>query len=566
MVGSTNRWAALNDIITEQQTPTASDYITTSSAGGGIEITVDLSTVQLESATITGATAWFYTPNSNSLTARVRDAAGTTLAAQLFSSTGWHSLPVTLSGSQSQLDGLRLNLRKESGTSPRTVYAAFLKLTLELPASRRLLHVGISADSRSGEPPGEVQDVVAETGAAHLREDLEWHKVEPSDGEWTWGATDLMFEEAAERGMTILPILIGPPCWAVSGTEDPKVCERTYPADDQDFADFTAHVVERYGPGGDFWLANPGLEAGLAPKYFEIWNEPYYPYTVNGEVDPARYADLYTTAVAAGRLANPESKYLIEATWAVDPGPVNWGGAMVAHNALLGNYVDGIAVHPYPRYFDPFAEPETGTLLNFRSTKLIYDYWRSELKINKPIWITEIGYSSCDDEERSDSEKVCVPGDSQAMREEVKAEWLADLFDVIDRGNFGYVHAAYLYNLKQWTDPEVPTNEKSDWFGVIDELGTLPAWTSFTDAVVAYDGTPVPDTTITSKSFSGGGDATFGFSVTDPTSTSECQLDNGAWSACTSPKTYSKVGSGHTFRVRGTNAEATETTPATHSW
>ena len=118
-----------------------------------------------------------------------------------------------------------------------------------------------------------------------------------------------------------------------------------------------------------------------------------------------------------------------------------------------------------------------------------------------------------------DEANECVPGDSQAMREEIKAERLADLLDVIDRGDFGYVHSAYLYNLKQDTNPETPTKAKSDWFGVLDKEGILPAWTSFSSAVASYDGTPVPNTTITSKSFNGGGDATFGFAVTDPTAT-----------------------------------------------
>lgn len=110
-----------------------------------------------------------------------------------------------------------------------------------------------------------------------------------------------------------------------------------------------------------------------------------------------------------------------------------------------------------------------------------------------------------------------------------------------------------------------PNGQKSSWFGITDEEGSLPAWTSFTNAVAAYDGMPVPNTEITGKSFSGG-DVTFTFTVTDPTSTLECQLDSAAWAICTSPKTYTKVGSGHTFRVRGTNAEATESTPATTSW
>jgi hypothetical protein len=562
VVGASSRWSALNDVVTENQTPDTTDYITNSSGGGGgTDSEVGVTTFPLGNAAITGAKAWFYTPNSNSLTARVKDASGTVLASQLFSSTGWHSLSVTLNGSQTQLDGLRLNFRKESGASSRIVYAAFLKLGLELPASQRFLHFGINANSRSGKPPGAVQDVVAETGATHLREDLEWQVVEPTDNEWDWESTDRLFREAGERGMTILPILDAPPCWAVPPGTQTNLCEQTYPEDDADFADFTAHAVARYGIEGGFWQEHPTLDESLAPKYFEVWNEPYISEFTNGEVNPGRYADLYAVAVAAGRLANPNSKYLVEATWAVNPGPINWAGAMYEHEPSIGVYVDGIAIHPYPGNRDPFHEPGVGIDASFRNTNRIYKYWRDELGINKPMWITEVGYSSC-----ADGAEECVPGDSQAEREELKAEWLADLFDIVDRGEYGYVHAVYLYNLTQTVSPEEPNNKKSSWFGIAGPGGPLPAWTSFASAVSVYDGTPVPNTSIVNKSFSGGGDATFSFTVTDPTSTLECQLDSGAWTVCTSPKTYSKVGSGHAFRVRGTNTEATETTPAAYSW
>jgi hypothetical protein len=82
------------------------------------------------------------------------------------------------------------------------------------------------------------------------------------------------------------------------------------------------------------------------------------------------------------------------------------------------------------------------------------------------------------------------------------------------------------------------------------------------------DTTP-PDTTITSAP---SGDvysqsASISFSATEPGSAS-CRLDGGAWSACTSPASYSALGAGaHTFAVRATDgAGNTDPTPATATW
>jgi len=405
-----------------------------------------------------------------------------------------------------------------------------------------------------------------DTGVTRLREDLEWSFIEPKDDEWSWASSDLLFREAAERNLTILPILNAPPCWAAPGSSADE-CSRSYPYSNSEYAEFTAQVVERYGPGGDFWQARPELDQHLAPVFFEIWNEPYVSYFVNGEVDPSRYADLYKAAVIAGRIANPNARYLIEATWKVDPQEtstqVNWGQAMKNHEPALGSYIDGIAIHPYPGHYDPFREPGSGIDSGFKNTDRIYAYWKNELKINRPIWITEIGYSSCDDDA-----DVCVPGDTQTQREERKAEWLADLFDLVNRGTYGYVHAVYLYNLKQTTSAEDPNDQDSDWYGILDEDGQLPAWSEFLAAVAAYDGMPVPNTKITEKQVVGqGGKVVISFTVTDPTANAECQLDSGSWSGCTSPKEYLGVsGPGHTFRVRGVSDEATEESPATLSW
>ena len=62
--------------------------------------------------------------------------------------------------------------------------------------------------------------------------------------------------------------------------------------------------------------------------------------------------------------------------------------------------------------------------------------------------------------------------------------------------------------------------------------------------------------------------ASFTFTATE-TATFECQLDNGGYSACTSPKAYSSLVSNqtHTFSVRAIDlAGNIDATPATYAW
>jgi hypothetical protein len=431
----------------------------------------------------------------------------------------------------------------------------------------RRLYFGINANTRAWGNPGEEQDLVAETGAHWLREDLEWERVEPTKGEWDWSDTDTLFKDAAERGMEILPVLDSPPCWAVPEETDPEDCWRTFPASNSTFADFAAKAAERYGPSGDFWEAHPGLDNDLAPRYWEIWNEPYLKFTSGEKVEPARYAALYKAAVIAGSEANGGTDYLIESTVdarvdpSIDPDEfVNWAEALVEAEPTLGNYIDGIAVHPYPESHDPDYEPENGTDASFKNTDINYERWREE-GVNKPVWITEVGYSACTNIER------CVPGETQAEREEQKAEWLTDLFDELGENRYSFVHAVFLYNFRQFGVASEPNSDKEQWFGIVDGEGEhLPAWGSFATAVEEYDGTPVPNSTITAYSVKGS-DASFSFDADDGTATFECQRDGGAWSACTSPKEYTGLTTGnHEFAVRASNSEATESIPADIGW
>jgi polysaccharide biosynthesis protein PslG len=401
-------------------------------------------------------------------------------------------------------------------------------------AEARPLYFGINANTRAWSSPGEEQSRVAETGVRRLREDLEWEKVEPSEGKWEWTKTDAVYQAAAERNMSILPVLDNPPCWGVPKETDPGDCWQTYPVSTATYADFVAHAAARYGPGGDFWKEHPGLNEGLAPRYFEIWNEPYFPSFTNGDVDPAKYGALYKAAVIAGRKANSSTRYLVES--AVDvPNPkgegwVNWAAYMAEAEPEIGKYIDGVAVHPYADNHDPDYEPENGTDSSFKNTDVIYEDWRKQ-GINKPIWITEVGYSACDD-----GADRCVPGETQAEREEQKAEWLTDLFNELGEDRYAFVHAVYLYNFREWE--EEPNEDFGEWYGIYHSGEHLPAWQSFATAVKEYDGVPTPNTTITGHTIKKNVSATFTFTVNDQTSSLDCQLDEGSWTPCTSPTGY----------------------------
>src|SRR3954454_2269264 len=82
--------------------------------------------------------------------------------------------------------------------------------------------------------------------------------------------------------------------------------------------------------------------------------------------------------------------------------------------------------------------------------------------------------------------------------------------------------------------------------------------------------TTAPDTSISSSpaSSTSSTSASFSFSSTESGSSFECRLDGGAWSSCSSPKTYSSLAVGnHSFDVRATDpAGNTDTTPSSRSW
>ncbi|MCY4726180.1 PKD domain-containing protein [Nocardioides sp. STR2] len=122
--------------------------------------------------------------------------------------------------------------------------------------------------------------------------------------------------------------------------------------------------------------------------------------------------------------------------------------------------------------------------------------------------------------------------------------------------------------------------------GPFTEPGTVELTASYagSDEVAAGEGTvtvtvkakpapgdtTAPETTITDgpQGQGRGPAATFTFTSSEPGSTFECSLDGGAWAACGSPATFTRLGQGeHELRVRATDkAGSTDASPAARTW
>jgi hypothetical protein len=120
-VGASNVWEAVDDPVTEAQTPTLSDYM---EATGSQEEFLGLTSMYINGAAGLKATAWYYT----STTSPVEFESTGDSTWQTTSTIGWHSRSVSVP-SQLALNELRFYFRSSGSlATPRQVPVAFLKL------------------------------------------------------------------------------------------------------------------------------------------------------------------------------------------------------------------------------------------------------------------------------------------------------------------------------------------------------------------------------------------------------------------------------------------------------
>ena len=128
VVGAPTAWEALDDNVTEFETPPSTDSIEDSL--GSKETRVALASVNILGVSITKAQFWYYTGNSQPVEVK----SSLDLSWQTTSSAGWHSVNETIA-TQVALNGVFLQFRTQnSSTTPRQVRATFLKIETTGPS------------------------------------------------------------------------------------------------------------------------------------------------------------------------------------------------------------------------------------------------------------------------------------------------------------------------------------------------------------------------------------------------------------------------------------------------
>jgi hypothetical protein len=176
--------------------------------------------------------------------------------------------------------------------------------------------------------------------------------------------------------MTWLPIVDYAASWASpgsvwNGAPDPTA-----------FAAFAVALVDRYGPGGQFWASNPSLPY-RPTRQIEVWNEENAPefWTPQNGDTPGRFYDLYAQTKAAVHAASAGVTVVFGGLLDSAVDPLQWLAAMNRQRPGSLHSIQSLGWHPY-LYFLPTVEEHLESLRAFLDANGAN---------NVPIEITELG-------------------------------------------------------------------------------------------------------------------------------------------------------------------------------
>jgi len=240
-------------------------------------------------------------------------------------------------------------------------------------------------------------------GVDSVRIPISWAAVEKEPGATDFSHVDALVSGAAGAGIDILPFVYDAPSWAVvsavvpgSGgtTRAPKTLPVKTGAQRAYWANFLKLVVARYGPGGAFWTANPGLPERPI-RTWQIWNEQNFKYFVV-RPNPADYGKLVNVSYGAIRSIDPSAKLILGGMFS-QPREAHYKGkppqAYFATDFLDRLYSStpgikrkfvGVALHPYTTAYQELT-PDVEAFRQILS---------ENRDAGKKLWITEIGWSS----------------------------------------------------------------------------------------------------------------------------------------------------------------------------
>jgi polysaccharide biosynthesis protein PslG len=297
---------------------------------------------------------------------------------------------------------------------------------------------------------------LARTGATVVRSDALWEDSEPQPPvgilhRYNWTLDDLIVGSLAAHGLRWMPIIDYSTPWAKAAPGQ----IHSPPSSISDFAGYAAAVASRYGPGGSFWLENPGLKP-LPVLTYEIWNEPdnsvfWYP-TPN----PATYANLYA-ATRNAILSNQAGAHVIIGGLTR---PAWFLANMLAADPGLRGQIDGVAIHPY-------ASTPNRVFVAVRNARLAMN---SDGLVDVPLYVTEVGWTTHGARIQDSASAAQRPG------------YIATTISTLAHTDCG-IAGVMLY---AWTTAERNSSNPQDWFGISPPgAGPSADTTAFANALQA---------------------------------------------------------------------------------
>ena len=242
---------------------------------------------------------------------------------------------------------------------------------------------------------------MAAAGVGTLRYGVSWNDMDPmptSGAElfgprpYRWWLLDPLVYLAAKRGIAVLPTIYGTPHWVATMQGCVSNCHKLGPNTIGGYIAFSLFMraaVERYGPGGDFWVEHPSLPRRPI-RTWQIWNEQNSSDYWKPQPNVRDYAGLVVAGGEAVHDADPGAKVILGGMIGepAQEGKKTVSGwdfvARLYADRRVRRAFDGIAIHPYGK-----------TIAQIKRT--IWR-WRKELRharaMRDRIWVTEIGWAS----------------------------------------------------------------------------------------------------------------------------------------------------------------------------
>ena len=203
---------------------------------------------------------------------------------------------------------------------------------------------------------------IAKLGIRDMRVGFAWPRIEPlppvgGGHQYRWGALDGEIRALAQHGIRAQANITQTPRWnadtSIIGAINCNRSSSWAPLDIGPYRPLVKAIASRFGKGGTFWKANPGLPAEPIERY-EIWNEPNLRGGWCPNPQPERYADMFMTAANAIHSVDPHAEVV---TGGVAPpakenkhylGISDFLGRVTARQPGLVRKAGGAAVHIYP--------------------------------------------------------------------------------------------------------------------------------------------------------------------------------------------------------------------------